>query len=353
MLPPHIVLIKGLIKMIFKESDLNINNANSLDDCVYLTEDESKINISTIPVMENTRLNTSLVDISYVEKLAEENGISLIDAVNAIQEQNDIDNISVVIDEERIISDPDIVNEINNVIIKPMSENDPVAVYVESVCDAYLESQDTKVFDNILDENKLTYGLRRARTHLLNARHAVANTVNTTLDNNPNTRDTLSWISHGVASYGTHKALNSLRKYRHQKNYEDYKIRIDEIRKQDGNYIDKFKKLGALEKQHKQKDADINNQHFYLNIAAIPSMAYAQNLAKKILIGSHKDPNPKNFISKAIIKLRRLYKNWLQKAKDARDSKTGNMIKNAASKLLEVIDKLLKKIQNGAEDALG
>ena len=59
-------------------------------------------------------------------------------------------------------------------------------------------------------------------------------------------------------------------------------------------------------------------------------MAYAQNLAKKILIGSHKDPNPKNFISKAIIKLRRLYKNWLQKAKDVRDSKTGNMIKKCS-----------------------
>ena len=112
---------------------------------------------------------------------------------------------------------------------------------------------DESILDNILDENKFTYGLRRARTHLLNARHAVANTVNTTLDNNPNTRDTLSWISHGAAFYDTHKALNSLRRYRRQKNYEDYAIRNDEIGKQGGNYIDKFKKLGALEKQYKQK----------------------------------------------------------------------------------------------------
>ena len=112
---------------------------------------------------------------------------------------------------------------------------------------------DESILDNILDENKFTYGLRRARTHLLNARHAVANTVNTTLDNNPNTRDILGGISYGVASYGTNKALKSLRRYRHQKNYEDYKNRMDEITKQGGNYIEKFKKYGAVESNINKK----------------------------------------------------------------------------------------------------
>jgi hypothetical protein len=334
--------------MIFKEQ-------SSIDLSQYemLTEDESKVNINTVPIVENSRICTNIVNFDDIERISRDYDISFNESLDLIKKNNNIDNIAVSINDYRIVETPEIVSYFDNVVIKPLSENDIVSVYCEEVCNQYLDSMDESILDNILDENKFTYGLRRARTHLLNARDAVANTVNTTLDNNPNTRDALSWISHGVASYGTHKALKSLRRYRYQKNYEDYKNRIDEIRKQDGNYIDKFKKLGALEKQYKQKDADIKNQHFYLNIAAIPSMAYAQNLAKKILIGSHKDPNPKNFISKAIIKLRRLYKNWLQKAKDARDSKTGNMIKNAASKLLEVIDKLLKKIQNGAEDALG
>ena len=285
MLPPHIVLIKGLIKIIFKESDLNINNANSLDDLVYLTEDESKINISTIPVMENTRLNASLVDISYVEKLAEENGISLIDAVNAIQEQNDIDNISVVIDEERIISDPDIVNEINNVIIKPMSENDPVAVYVEFVCDAYLESQDTKVFDNILDKNKLTYGLRRAAHY-----GDCSSNVST---NNPNAK---------IAAMNTAGLLITLPFMR--------------------------RSLG--------KD-------FANKLATAAGASYILTATYK-----HFKKKKKNIIEKAIIKLRRVYNSWMIKANDARVTGQGNVFKNAASVVLKIIDKLLELVQKGA-----
>lgn len=329
MLPPHIVLIKGLIKMIFKESDLNINNANFLDDCVYLTEDESKINISTIPVMENTRLNASLVDISYVEKLAEENGISLIDAVNAIQEQNDIDNISVVIDEERIISDPDIVNEINNVIIKPMSENDPVAVYVESVCDAYLESQDTKVFDNILDENKLTYGLRRLKTKMttddinsnanlkrLGKRSLINGLIGTILS------DKLV----DMVNDDKNNDINNLNQYA-----TNYKMSQSEYNEALKDLLDSYKTIADGSKR----------------LGAVPAAA-AQGVNMINAVVQHFRSKPKNIVEKVIIKLRRIYHSWMLKARDARKSGEGNIFKNSASIVLQIIDKLLGLIQKGA-----
>ena len=273
--------------MIFKESDLN--NISSLDNYAYLKEEESKINVSTIPVVENTRLNSSLVDISYVEKLAEENCMSLIDAVNAIQEQNDIDNISVVVNEERIVSDPDIVNEMNSVIIKPMSENDPVAVYVETVCEEYLNSQDTRVFDNILDENKLEYGLRRLKTK------ATTDDIN----KNPNFK---RYMKRGAA-------INAI--------------------------------TGFLVGANTNSDPEVA-----LDSLAIGKAASAANLVNGVY--QHFKSKPKNIIEKAIIKLRRIYHSWMLKARDARKSEEGNIFSNAASVVLQIIDKLLELVQKGA-----
>ena len=137
--------------MLFKESDL-AQDVN-LDQYMYLTEQESKINISTIPVLENSRIGIHTVDFDNVQKIAEDYGCDYLTAINSIQESNKLDSVAVVVDESTIIEDASIINELENVIIKPQSENSTAYQFCEEMANAYLESGDEQYLDAIvLDE---------------------------------------------------------------------------------------------------------------------------------------------------------------------------------------------------------
>lgn len=58
---------------------------------------------------------------------------------------------------------------------------------------------------------------------------------------------------------------------------------------------------------------------------------------------------PKSWIAKKIASLRKVYEKWLNLAKVERYRDQAGLIKRAATKLLEVIDYLLKKLQNKAD----
>ena len=137
--------------MLFKESDL-AQDVN-LDQYMYLTEQESKTNISTIPVLENSRIGIHTVDFDNVQKIAEDHGCDYLTAINSIQESNKLDSVAVVVDESTIIEDASIINELENVIIKPQSENSTAYQFCEEMANAYLESGDEQYLDAIvLDE---------------------------------------------------------------------------------------------------------------------------------------------------------------------------------------------------------
>ena len=140
--------------MLFKESDL-AQDVN-LDQYMYLTEQESKMNISTIPVLENSRIGIHTVDFDNVQKIAEDYGCDYLTAINSIQESNKLDSVAVVVDESTIIEDASIINELENVIIKPQSENSTAYQFCEEMANAYLESGDEQYLDAIvLDEGIL------------------------------------------------------------------------------------------------------------------------------------------------------------------------------------------------------
>lgn len=146
--------------MLFRQEDLAVSYdpiseaVNILNDAVYLTEDESFLSPKTIPVVENTRIGAGVVQFGDIERLAEENGADYIDAMYAIAEANEIDpnQLAVAVDEWKIIESPEIVDELANVVIKPISPFDTIGLFTEACVDLFVESGDYGYLDLILFE---------------------------------------------------------------------------------------------------------------------------------------------------------------------------------------------------------
>ena len=146
--------------MLFKQEDLAATYdpiseaANILNDAVYLTEDESFLSPKAIPVVENTRIGAGVVQFDDIERLAEENGADYIDAMYAVAEANEIDpnQLAVAVDEWKIIESPEIVNELANVVLKPMSPYDTIGLFTEACVDLFVESGDYGYLDCLLNE---------------------------------------------------------------------------------------------------------------------------------------------------------------------------------------------------------
>ena len=156
--------------MLFKQEDLAATYdpiseaANILNDAVYLTEDESFLSPKAIPVVENTRIGAGVVQFDDIERLAEENGADYIDAMYAVAEANEIDpnQLAVAVDEWKIIESPEIVNELANVVLKPMSPYDTIGLFTEACVDLFVESGDYGYLDCLLNELSTDF-MARAR----------------------------------------------------------------------------------------------------------------------------------------------------------------------------------------------
>ena len=146
--------------MVFTESQLsyNFNGYNVLDEAfaimdeaVYLTEEESLLSPVAVPIVENSRIGMPIVNFADVERISEENGISYNEAVESIAYANDLDDIAVAVPDYKLIIDPNIINEMNNVVLTPLPENDIVGSFTEECLDCWVESGDVNYLLPLLE----------------------------------------------------------------------------------------------------------------------------------------------------------------------------------------------------------
>ena len=143
--------------MIYKQKDFmteyNIitESAAILDECVYLTEDESTTPINTIPIIENTRIGKILVNFSDLENLVEDYGIDYIDAISSIAKENNIDpnSISVSMTEMQYLNNFDIVNEFNDVALTQSTSAEAISLLVETAVQIGLDEEEYSYIENI------------------------------------------------------------------------------------------------------------------------------------------------------------------------------------------------------------
>ena len=275
--------------MLFTQQDLGVstNAFGILNESIYI--DHNTISPNTASVIVNEDINAGIVRFSDVESISEEYGCDYIDAMIAIAESNDIDieQLAVAVDEARIIEEPDIIYELANVVINPISENSLAYIFCESMVDAYIDSGDEDYLSCIIDEGVGDFIMRQSDrwSRFKNSKP-------------------ISILRKGpISGYIAHKEFK--RQQEQQQNVADTKELKSQLGAANEKITAQAKELEAIKKQIAHK--------------------------------------PKSWISRKIASLRKIYANYMSKAKQ--EGPNASVFKKIAAKVLSVIDALLKRLE--------
>ena len=290
---------------VYTEQDIQFSNIDPfclLDNAVYLESGSPIITSKTIPVVENSYVGAMLVRFSDVKSLSESYGISYLDAISAIANDNNIDSnhLAVAVDEETIIEDPEIIDELVNVVVNPISENSLAYIFCESMITSYEETGDEDYL-TFLAEEEVPDNTRGNEIY-----KRFVNKVDEVYDK---------------AKSGAYD--NEFVKF---KTSDDAKKFIDNT----GNFSKKF----ANAVSEKIKDSDPRTAKFLSNMA--------KTVEREMEIA------PRTWLAKKVASLRGLYGKYLAKAKAAKDMGKASVAQKIANVILSVIDWIMRKLQSGA-----
>lgn len=273
--------------MIFTKKN-NKDYYNLIENSTFL--DVESLSTQEIPIRAIEPDNKYLVSFEDIYNFSESTMRDYNDILQLIAEEHNIPNSFIVsIKEEDLILDPSLVDEFDSYVVKSINEQSFPYIYCTTLAESYLESGNEE-FLNILCEDDI-------------------------IDLNE-----VSEINQaGAKWYGWAK--------RHPK-------------------------LATVVTPTKA-----NLQQQALNLTPLGPLAFPintyrgikQNISMYRHLKKEAEHKPKSWIAKKIASLRKVYEKWLNLAKVERYRDQAGLIKRAATKLLEVIDYLLKKLQNKAD----
>lgn len=318
--------------MLIKEEHLQpqFNILEQLDQAVYLTQEEAEIKVEEVPVVENN--GSYLVDNYYLERLSE-SGVECL--FQDIAKANDIDmgKMLNVVKEEDVIINPLMLFECS--VVAPIKESSLEYQYVSECIDKWSTSSDDKYLDAIVEDTYLNEFVDKIKDFYLgdfakagqSARYAVARA-----------KHNADYIR------STNRTINSNNRLLRDENATDAakKMAQDEI-----NSINDERKMNADILRGHEKDALKNYAKGELKLGGTALAAYGGYKGVQKLVQMAKD-RPKSWIGKKIASLRKIYTKWMSAAEKTSDKTNSSLIKNAAHKILTVIDKLLAILQKNA-----
>lgn len=333
--------------MLFTESQLQMvsNPMAVLNEATYLNEDEATIRPQTIPVSENTRIGAYTVRFDDVHRLAENHGIDYVSAMVAIAESADVDPayLKVAVDEAEVICDPEIIMALPeaSVVIAPLSESSLAFQYVTECINLWDQMPDTDEADLALAEALIN------DTYLEQFINEAINEAGTTQPQSQSGPGVFSRIGNAAGKVGDFFTRDFKAAGKNWKNLG----RIGE------------KLQGRVNSQGELDSQDPTNQAM-AKAGAANIKAGIKNVAKgtgkaaaavagtaAVIAGARKllsvKDQPKSFLGQKIAALRKIYQAWMQKAEKGGPG-AGAKIKQAAAKLLSIIDALMAKMQKMA-----
>lgn len=306
--------------MLLKENSCRLENIfNILDNSTYINLKET-ISPNTIPILENRRLNTWIVDYHYIDELKEAYGYSFDKCINILKEENDLDDITVSIDDTDILKNCSIVDGIDNYVIRP--------------CKRYFNTLLEEVLLEIkIDPNEIDAQFKEIE-------------INKDDNNDP-----------GPAKYDINR----------------FRERLDEInRKFDEELKEKMNDLNNSEiaKETKRKWEELNRKMAGIeqgggssgnSYGGSSSYSYrsgrGSSSSRTYKVTATKIKKDKGWGYKAdkwcrdkIEKLQSIYKSFLEKAKKEKDQNKAGFFKKIAYYILLYIDRFLNFIKNGLFD---
>ena len=333
---------------IYQELDTSMYDGVAiLENAAYMVQNIN--NPRNIPVVET--LSGYVAKFQDVNTLAEEYDIHCVDALIKIAEVNDIhpSMMSVAIDEADIICDPTLVSTFKDqrcdVIVNPISENCLAYKYCSSLLEAYKETGDEDYLLAIIDEAQFGSGgfaelVQKAREQQ-NKDHFTA-------------YKQAMQKGDDVAAKELKKRLANAGNIPSQ-NIDDIENKMNKYNKSWGHRKDvavtKVKNVGKEVKDFAKNNKGKLAVGAGLAAAAGGALAYTnyknnQEMKQLAAIQKQMANAPRSWIAKKIASLRSLYSRYLQKARLAKASGQASVFQKVASKILSVIDALMKKMQN-------
>ena len=333
---------------VFTEQELMQGSAPSVDaileNAAFIGAGSSIITPATVAVTENSSVQAMVVRFADIEALSEEYGCSYLDAMSAVVEANELDpnTFAVAVDEAEIIENPELMNELANVVINPQSENSFAYQFCEAMVDGFAETEeeafleamvDDEVADQVLssldeaDANRAANNLQRAKNWLTDKKNAAINTAADAVDVvTGNNRAGLvdRWMNNDKGAGKLLDAQHTAQKIKHGISNNKGKIGAGLAAAAVGGLAYKNRdKIASAFGKGKEK------------VQGFDGKAVLKQAAGK----------DKNWIGKKIASLRSLYQKWLSKANAEKDAGRASAFKRVAASIMNVIDALMKKLE--------
>lgn len=318
--------------MLIKEDQLQpqFNILEQLDQAVYLTQEEAKLRIEEIPVVEHS--GSYLVDNYYLEKLSEQ-GVECLSQDIAETNGIDMNKMLNVVKEEDAISNPWLLSEAS--VVVPIKESSLEYQYVSECIDKWSATSDDSYLDAIVEDTYLNEFVDKIKDFYTkdfkNAKRSFDYSkaiYKHNIDYMDSTSNDVKNLNKTIKDKGATDAAKNAAQ--------------DELDRINAN----IKGNGAMLRGH-EKDVITNAGKGVGKVALTGLAVYGGYKGLQKLVQTAKE-RPKSWIGKKIAALRNIYSKWMNTAEKTTDKTNSSLIKNAAHKILTVIDKLMAILQKHA-----
>lgn len=369
---------------LMQDSAANINAETILENAAYLTSGSSMLTPKTVAVTENSTVQAMVVRFGDIEALSEEYGYDYIDAIFAVAEANDIDPqyLAVAVNEADIITNPDMMDDLMNVVINPQSEDSVAYQFCEAMVDNYAETEDEAFLEAMVDDEAFVQ-LFDTGVFL-----TEADTTAGSMARIKSLKDEIANLTAALGKGGEYGDQNS-------STYKKYSAKLAKLQRNLAREEGALKANSSADRAQAAAAANSvttakGNVHTPMagggsgykqsGVGKGPGMmsklgTFARNNKGKIAAGlgvaaaagagaallkkyggdsatakaqavlKQAAGKDKNWIGKKIASLRSLYQKWLSKANAEKDAGRASAFKRVAASIMNVIDALMKKLE--------
>lgn len=340
-----------MLYSIDENKDIYYDILDILDECFYLTEEESLIHPQQLPIVTYDGYPT--IHYNFIEQFTEEYDCSLDEAVSALCEVNNIEDLTITIPDYEILLNPDIITENVNFVLLPIPEDSLAYQFCESCIDAFAESGDEGWLELLIEDVDK------------DALNDIMNHSNWTAEEKYNATKSLFDKDQKVQAQEQQKKQESIRKNEEKYNNarqaaEDNLTLFQRGKRMGHRIVNDYKGLGYSLKSA-MGEKGIGNKlsavgsaigkHKAASAGAALAIGGAGLAVKKYMdyrkrIEWEAKNKPKTWLAKKIASLRSIYQKYLMRARIAKAQGQASIFQKIASTILGIIDFLMKKMQN-------
>lgn len=249
-------------------------------------------NISLIPIIQISE-SFNIINYDIINNYCDNNDCSLLETMNNLIKKNNLSNLSLCITESDLILNPNLANQYQNIVLKPLNRNDTAIQFIDECVDMFFESG---------NENYINIDIMM---DILNEKY--------------------QWSREGSRKPNKDFGLDV--------SYEDKKKLWDTDKSLEGKRVEYSVWTPGEKEGDKWKVTTLGTK---VGKEYVGALKWIRNLTDK----------PRDFIAKTAARLREKYRLWLKKANEEHDTGKQKWYKNLARLAMKAIDYCMKKLEN-------